>query len=117
LSDLKTAGMPPAEALVATNELRKTISDLEATVKQYTDIYGPITSDSNSDLKELLKRRSAELETLAAKCDFFQKTESTLLSEIETIGSAWAQLETQTARKVLDLTEKEELVLRLSTEV
>ncbi|KAJ3398040.1 E3 ubiquitin-protein ligase bre1, partial [Chytridiales sp. JEL 0842] len=75
---------------------------------------------------QTMRSRASQIETITdlerklkdaeVKIDFCQKTEARLVSEIETIGKAWAELEEQSLRKVLNLTEKEDQILRLLAE-
>ncbi|KAI9022558.1 hypothetical protein DFJ74DRAFT_768258 [Hyaloraphidium curvatum] len=58
----------------------------------------------------------AQLQQLELRCEQYQKTEAKLLAEIETIGTAWTQLEEQNSRKVLDLTEKEDQIVKYLAE-
>ncbi|KAJ1567827.1 hypothetical protein HK405_004632, partial [Cladochytrium tenue] len=60
-----------------------------------------------------LRTRIRELEV---KVDYYQKSETRLIGEIEAIGKAWADLEQQSLKKVLNLTEKEDQILRLLAE-
>lgn len=61
------------------------INVLETRLKLFTDMYGP---DPKTDIGLTLKEYQELISKLEAKCEFYHKTESTLLSEIETIGSA-----------------------------
>ncbi|KAI9102032.1 hypothetical protein DFS34DRAFT_647815 [Phlyctochytrium arcticum] len=56
------------------------------------------------------------VDTLLLRLEFQEKSEARLLAEIESLGRAWAELEEQNSRKVLDLAQKEDFILRLIAE-
>jgi hypothetical protein len=91
---------------------------LETKLKEYRNIYGEkLNSSPLDDPTKIINEHKMIIEKLEVKIAFLEKTQNTLLSEIDTIGSAWAQLEAQNARKVLDLIEKEDMMLKLLSEV
>ncbi|KAJ1340290.1 hypothetical protein BSLG_005063 [Batrachochytrium salamandrivorans] len=114
------------EALVISLQSEDPISDLSlkltetedarqalaVQLEKYTRIFGSTESDSGVRLEA----QAHELEEFATKCKYYQKTESRLLTEIETIGKAWADLESQNSKRVTNLTEKEDHIMRLLAE-
>jgi 3-dehydroquinate dehydratase len=71
------------------------------------------------DHYEKVSSSSRSLEAILASHSCLQtgKTEKRLSEEIDTIAKAWTQLEDQNSRKVLDLTGKEEEIIKCHTEV
>lgn len=90
---------------------------MEAKLKLYTDIYDEIDPNSPTDIEKKVREQKAEVEKLQLKVQTLEKTQAILLVEIETIGSAWKQLEAQNSKKVFEFGEKEDLILRITSEV
>ncbi|KAJ3104593.1 hypothetical protein HDU96_008888 [Phlyctochytrium bullatum] len=66
-------------------------------------------SGAHANLEEKVKE-------LSVKLDFAKKTELHLYAEIDSISKAWADLEERSMKKAVNLTEKEEQILRLVAE-
>ncbi|KAK6091210.1 E3 ubiquitin-protein ligase bre1, variant 3 [Batrachochytrium dendrobatidis] len=81
-------------------------------LERYNTMYESIDLES----KTLLEDQTKKLHDLSTKCEYYQKTESRLLTEIETIGKAWADLEGQNSKRVTNLAEKEDHIMRLLAE-
>ncbi|KAJ3022706.1 E3 ubiquitin-protein ligase bre1 [Thoreauomyces humboldtii] len=97
---------------------REQVDELQDSLNTYKRLFGDAGSESEA-IKRLIakeKEQREELEKCQCVIDAYQKTESRLATEIETLGKAWAELEEQNSRKVLDLAEKEDTILRLLAE-
>ena len=70
-----------------------------------------------TELTIQLKQHQAKIKELEVKIDFYSRTESQLLSEVDNLFKAYRQLEDQNTSKVLQLTGKEEQIMRLVAEV
>ncbi|KAJ3299387.1 E3 ubiquitin-protein ligase bre1 [Borealophlyctis nickersoniae] len=96
---------------------RDEISRLQDKLREYEDLYGAHTGTlEEKQLLAQLQEKGEKVAKLEVKLEYHQKTEARLLSEIETIGKAWSELEEQNSRKVLNLAEKEDQILRLLAE-
>ncbi|KAJ3343497.1 E3 ubiquitin-protein ligase bre1 [Gonapodya sp. JEL0774] len=102
--------------LQAQDQLRKEISLLQTKLQQYEDIVGPPSSLLNpalpAELTGKLRTSEMRIKELEQQLEQSKKMEGVLLSEIDSTGRAWSLLEEQNSRKVLDLTEKEEQIIR-----
>ena len=87
---------------------------VENELKRYKKAFGELSDPIEPG--KALQQVQLEYEKLKLECERYQKTEATLMSEIETIGKAWATLEEQTARKVEELYEKEDKFGKLVAE-
>ncbi|KAJ3019352.1 UNVERIFIED_CONTAM: E3 ubiquitin-protein ligase bre1 [Siphonaria sp. JEL0065] len=67
-------------------------------------------------LASLDPEASKTVAELEVKIDFYQKSEARLIQEIEMLSAAWTDLETQNQRKVFNLAEKEDQILKLILE-
>ncbi|KAJ3030036.1 UNVERIFIED_CONTAM: E3 ubiquitin-protein ligase BRE1A [Siphonaria sp. JEL0065] len=67
-------------------------------------------------LASLDPEASKTVAELEVKIDFYQKSEARLIQEIEMLSAAWTDLETQNQRKVFNLAEKEDQILKLISE-
>ncbi|RUS24819.1 hypothetical protein BC938DRAFT_473031 [Jimgerdemannia flammicorona] len=63
-----------------------------------------------------VNEKDEQVRGLEMKVEFYEKTETQLLNEIENVGRAYAQLEEQNSRKVFDLTQKEDHIAKLLAE-
>ncbi|KAI8921616.1 hypothetical protein BC831DRAFT_76260 [Entophlyctis helioformis] len=92
-------------------------ASVERQLRKEIDDFVRLLGSSNPDLVARLEDQDRQIAELRAKVDYSQKTETRLLNEIETIGKAWAELEEQTSKKVFNLADKEEHIMRLLAEV
>ncbi|KAJ3133802.1 E3 ubiquitin-protein ligase bre1 [Physocladia obscura] len=69
-----------------------------------------------ADLFAMEPDASKKVTDLEMKIEFHQKSEARLIQEIDMLSAAWTDLETQNHRKVFDLTEKENQILKLVAE-
>ncbi|KXS20295.1 hypothetical protein M427DRAFT_52524 [Gonapodya prolifera JEL478] len=102
--------------LLVQDQLRKEIAQLRIELQQYEDVVGPISSLTDpglaAELTGKLRKSEARVKELEEQLEQSKQMETTLLTEIDSTGRAWSLLEEQNSRKVLDLTEKEEHVIR-----
>ncbi|KAJ3120339.1 E3 ubiquitin-protein ligase BRE1A [Physocladia obscura] len=114
------------------NESEKRASDLENRVRSFENASNETLEKqqillSESELRAELEKIKADLfamepeasnkvADLEMKIEFHQKSESRLIQEIDMLSAAWTDLETQNHRKVFDLMEKEEQILKLVAE-
>ncbi|KAJ3160195.1 E3 ubiquitin-protein ligase bre1 [Geranomyces michiganensis] len=97
---------------------RAKVDDLENELKSFKKMFGEEApgSDALTVLKERLEATEKELDLAKCRLEAFEKTDARLSSEIETLGKAWSELEEQNSRKILDLAEKEDTIVRLLAE-
>ncbi|KAI8591153.1 hypothetical protein BDZ88DRAFT_412597 [Geranomyces variabilis] len=97
---------------------RQRIDELESELKSYKRIFGEGEPEAEalSELKQRLEATEKELDLAKCRLEAFEKTDARLSSEIETLGKAWSELEEQNSRKVQDLAEKEDHIVRLLAE-
>ncbi|KAJ3194371.1 E3 ubiquitin-protein ligase bre1 [Irineochytrium annulatum] len=67
-------------------------------------------SNGHADMQNRIK-------DLEQKVEYYQKSEARLMAEVDAIGKAWGEAEDKSMRKVLNLTDKEEHIIRLLAEV
>ncbi|KAJ3121624.1 E3 ubiquitin-protein ligase bre1 [Nowakowskiella sp. JEL0407] len=97
--------------------LTEEINKLKAELQEYKNLYGNLNPDDpKSELVERLKEKDKRVKDLELKCEYYEKTETQLSNEVEKIANAWNELEQQNSRKVLNLTQKEEQIIRLVAE-
>ncbi|TPX57776.1 hypothetical protein PhCBS80983_g03563 [Powellomyces hirtus] len=111
--------VPLSEDAASTDrQWEENVEERQDSLSSYKKLFGEAGSevDAMKEFATRLEEREKELDKLRGKLEAFEKTESRLGSEIETLGKAWSELEEQNSRKVLDLAEKEDNILRLMAE-
>ncbi|TPX45343.1 hypothetical protein SeMB42_g04043 [Synchytrium endobioticum] len=87
---------------------------------EYESAYGLHNLDSSScpmnELTRQLKQHHEKIKEYELKIDFYSRTETQLLAEVDNLFKAYRQLEEQNTNKVLQLNGKEEQILRLVAE-
>ncbi|KNC97517.1 uncharacterized protein SPPG_09429 [Spizellomyces punctatus DAOM BR117] len=106
------------QIMLSERQARRELESAQRQLESYERCFGtlPDSDDAAGHLVAKLHEKDALLEKLQGKIEYYEKTESRLLSEIETLGKAWAELEDQNSRKVLNLAQKEDHILRLMAE-
>ncbi|KAI9004250.1 hypothetical protein BC832DRAFT_559107 [Gaertneriomyces semiglobifer] len=95
------------------------VRHVEAHETSTTEDRALLGESANPDKAHLVMQLQEQEETiikLRVKIEFYEKSETRLLSEIESIGKAWSELEGRSSAKVVDLTKKEEQLLKLVAE-
>ncbi|TPX61410.1 hypothetical protein SpCBS45565_g07248 [Spizellomyces sp. 'palustris'] len=115
--DASESVMDRQQLLLSERQARRGLESARRQIESYERCFGTLPdSDAAGHLVAKLHEKNALLEKLQGKIEYYEKTESRLLSEIETLGKAWAELEDQNSRKVLNLAQKEDHILRLMAE-
>ncbi|KAI8802874.1 hypothetical protein BJ742DRAFT_529300 [Cladochytrium replicatum] len=72
--------------------------------------------DRVKKLGAIVRARVDEITRLKVEISQHEKTRSRLISEVENISKSWEELQNQNSKKVLDLSEKDDQILRLVAE-
>ncbi|KAI9328289.1 hypothetical protein BDR26DRAFT_874249 [Obelidium mucronatum] len=107
------------------NELERLLRSFENATRDMREKQEVLFSESS--LRSELERVRAELASLnpeasktvadlEVKIELYQKSEARLIQEIEMLSAAWTDLETQNQRKVFNLAEKEDQIIKLISE-
>ncbi|KAJ3186364.1 E3 ubiquitin-protein ligase bre1 [Gaertneriomyces sp. JEL0708] len=88
----------------------------ETTAAEYKASLGESADPDKAHLAMQLQEQEETIIKLRVKIEYYEKSETRLLSEIESIGKAWSELEGRSSAKVVDLTKKEEQLLKLVAE-
>ncbi|KAJ3087687.1 E3 ubiquitin-protein ligase bre1 [Quaeritorhiza haematococci] len=102
------------EILLSIKQKEREIDELQKGMKDYRDLLG--TEEFDGDAGKAKKKLGDRIRELQNQVLFYQKSEAQLVKEIETISTAYQELEKQNSLKVLNLTEKEETIMRLLAE-
>ncbi|KAI9596687.1 hypothetical protein BDF19DRAFT_21918 [Syncephalis fuscata] len=106
------------KALSTQTQLQNELKEANDRVKVIDQRFGTLAKadDPLRQLVEQLEAQTKLVKDLELKCEFYQKTESQLMSEIENISKEWFQLEEKSSRKILDIATKEDQIVQLLAE-
>ncbi|ORY04513.1 hypothetical protein K493DRAFT_53437 [Basidiobolus meristosporus CBS 931.73] len=106
------------DVMLSEQKSKERVEELQRTVAEQLERIRLLESGNSGivSLTEQVKSSEEKIKELELKCEFHEKTESQLMSEIENVGKAWVQLEEQNSRKVLDLAQKEDKIVELLAE-
>ncbi|KAK9763155.1 E3 ubiquitin-protein ligase bre1 [Basidiobolus ranarum] len=106
------------DVMLSEEKLKERVDQLQQDVTEQQNKIRILESGNSGivSLTEKVVATEERIKELLLKCEFHEKTESQLMSEIENVGKAWVQLEEQNSRKVLDLAQKEDRIVELLAE-
>lgn len=101
------------EVTLSEKRLRAQVEELTTKLNSLERLVGSGAEDPIKALTATIKSREEAIQVLEMKVQAHETVQAPLLNELHTVATAWGQLEEATSRKVIELAQKEDMIIKL----
>ncbi|KAF9917640.1 E3 ubiquitin-protein ligase bre1 [Linnemannia zychae] len=101
------------EVTLSEKRLKVQVEELTAKLSNLERLMGSGTEGPMKSLMATIKSKEEAIQVLEMKVQAHETVQAPLLNELHTVATAWGQLEEATSRKVIELAQKENMIIEL----
>ncbi|KAG0377029.1 E3 ubiquitin-protein ligase bre1 [Mortierella sp. AD032] len=101
------------EVTLSEKRLKAQVEELTTKLRNLERLVGTGAEDPVKALMATIKSKEEAIHVLEMKVQAHETVQAPLLNELHTVATAWGQLEEATSRKVIELAQKEDMIIKL----